>query len=419
MRFDVDVVVIGAGAAGLFAAAEAAEAGARTLVLEKNPRPGVKILASGGSKCNVTSTLPPRELGLWFGVRGERFLRHGLLAFGPTAVRELLTREGVATEELPFEKVFPRGGRAVDVLRAFLRRLERSGAELALGEGVLEIAREDGGGFRVRTPRRALRARRVVAAAGGASYPKTGCTGDGYAWCASLGHTIVTPRPALVPLLVSLEWVRDLTGIAAPDAVVHAHDANGKRVFSRARPVLFTHRGLSGPGPMDASRYLNPDPSRLGHLVIDWLPTATEEGLSAELERPGGDRVIGRLPETMPRRLREALLGAAGVPLDRRASELRRPERLALIEALKRARIPVTGDEGFPKAEVTAGGVALDEIDPKTMESRLAPGFHVAGELLDLDGPIGGFNFQSAFSTGTLAGRAVAAAIAEIGRDPE
>jgi predicted Rossmann fold flavoprotein len=407
--FDHDLIVIGAGAAGLFVAAEAAEAGQRVLLLEKNRRPGVKILASGGSKCNVTSTLPLRELGLWFGKREERFLRPGLHAFGPDDVRNLLAEGGVATTEMPFEKVFPDGGRAVDVLRVFMDRLEASGAALALETPARDLQVRDGGGFIIRTDTEDLRARRVAVCSGGSSYPKTGCTGDGYAWMRALGHTVRTPRPSLVPLVVEADWLRALTGIAVPDAVVRACAPSGKKLFERQRPVLFTHRGLSGPGPMDASRYVNENPEEMGHLVIDWWPDMDEERLKRDmLAAAGSVRVLNQIPEAFPRRLRAAFMHIAGIPLHRKSSELRRNERLALLRTLKNCPIPIDGDEGFPKAEVTAGGVSLDEVNPKTMESRRVPGLFLAGEILDLDGPIGGFNFQAAFSTGTIAGRAAA-----------
>ena len=250
---DYQVIVIGAGAAGLFAATEAARAGARTLLLEKNRQAGVKILASGGTRCNVTSTLPIRELGLLFGKRQERFLRHGLHLCNPGRVRQLLADEGVATDDFPLQKVFPRSGRAADVLHALLRRLARSGAELALEEPVLDLEKRSAGGFNVRLSQRCLVAERVVVTSGGMSFPKTGCTGDGYPWLRKLGHKIGELRPALVPLVVEAPWVRQLTGIAVENVTVSALDAKGKKIFSRRRPLLFTHRGLSGPGPMDIS----------------------------------------------------------------------------------------------------------------------------------------------------------------------
>lgn len=409
--FDRDVVVVGAGAAGLFAATEAALAGRDVLLIEKMKKAGVKILASGGSRCNVTSTLPIAELGRFFGKKGERFLRYALHEFGPLDLRALLAEEDVPTDEFPMEKVFPRSGRAADVLRAFLRRLDRSGARLATADGLRALIPLEGGGFELRTDCTSLRARKVIVTAGGCSYPKAGTTGDGYRWLAKLGLEIVPTRPALVPLVIEKGWLRALTGIAVEDAVVEALDERGRSVFSRRRPVLFTHRGLSGPGAMDISSRLVPGRDGKKRLRIDWLPEVEESELEARLLEGAARRrpLVTLLPKEFPRRLHAAFLEACRIPADRASSELRREERQDLITAIKRMVLEVDGDEGFAKAEVTAGGLALSEVDPTTMQLKRVPGLYVAGEILDLDGPIGGFNFQAAFSTGTIAGRAAGA----------
>lgn len=399
--------MIGAGAAGLFAATAAAERGHRVLLLEKQKKPGVKILASGGTKCNVTSTLPIDRLAKCFGRRAERFLKHGLFELSPFGVRKLLEEEGVPTKTYPMEKVFPESGKASDVLDAFLRRAERAGVKMACGEPVMDVETiDDGTGLlRVRTNLRTLATKRLIVTSGGKSYPKTGTTGDGYRWLEKLGHTIVAPRPALCPLVVDLPWVRSLTGIAAEDAIVRAVSPKSKVLFERRRPVLFTHRGLSGPGPMDVSKFvtgLEPE----AELVIDWLPKIDMETIDKTLQNPrqGAMLVFSSMPGDLPKRLIRGLFEHANVPTDRTIAQLKRDERVRLATALKACKIPVKGDEGWDKAEVTAGGVELDEVDPRTMQSRKTPGLFIAGEILDLDGPIGGFNFQAAFSTGRCAG---------------
>lgn len=410
--WDYDVVVIGAGAAGIMAATESALAGAKTLLVEKNRKAGIKILASGGTRCNVTSTLPIRELGNWFGKKGGRFLRFGLHEFGPDDIRKVLSHEGVETSTFPLEKVFPKSGRAADVLQALMSRLNRTNAELALEEGVEDLEAK-GDYFRIKTAKRRITGRRVIVTVGGVSYPKTGTTGDGYPWLRKMGHKIVNPRPALVPVVVKDSWVRDLTGIAVEDVVVSANLENGKPVFARRRPLLFTHRGLSGPGPMDISGHLESLEGKR-RLQIDWLPDRKEEEINQLLRNASKRRqlILNVIPGEFPRRLATALLAQAGIDEERTSSDLSKNERVALVNILKSNCIDVHGTEGFAKAEVTAGGVELGEVTAKTMESKLVPGLHVAGEILDLDGPIGGFNFQAAFSTGTVAGRAAAAMVA-------
>jgi predicted Rossmann fold flavoprotein len=268
-------------------------------------------------------------------------------------------------------------------------------------------------GYRVATSRRELTAGKLIITVGGQSYPGSGTTGDGYAWAAALGHTIIPPRPALVPLTTNENWVRDLSGVTIPDVAVQLFAAEqAKPLDHRRGSLLFTHFGLSGPVVLDISRsYTALANTAAAKLHCDFLPDLSAEQLQEELRRAAsadGKRLIANvLAERLPKRLAEALLRSAGLTADQRAAEFSKQARTALIQAVKGSEIPITGTRGFAKAEVTAGGVALDEIDSRTMESKLAAGLYFAGEILDLDGPIGGYNFQAAFSTGVLAGRSV------------
>jgi len=399
----LDVVVIGAGAAGLWAAGTAAARGRRVLLLEKNRRVGVKILASGGGHCNVTTTLEGAALLDAYGRDAARFLAPAMRALPPCDVRAELERLDVATEEGPYEKVWPRSRRASDVAAALLRRAREAGAIVRTDAPAVDLLRVDGG-FLLRTPRGDVHAPRVVVTSGGKSYPGTGTTGDGYPWLAALGHAIVPPVPALVPLVVDAGWVRELAGITVPDARVWV-ECQGRTLADRRRPVLFTHTGLSGPGPMDASRWFEVLPRDAGvSLHVDLLPDHTQEEVRDALAAAPAKRIARALPGPLPARLADALCAEAGVPPDLRAAEVRRAQRHALVLALKRWTPRIAGTRGFDHAEVTAGGVALPEVDRATMESRVVPGLFVAGEILDVDGPIGGFNFQSAFATGHAAG---------------
>jgi predicted Rossmann fold flavoprotein len=407
-----DVVVIGAGAAGLLAATHAAERGRRVLLLEKNRKPGVKILMSGGTRCNLTHATDNRGIVEAFGPPG-RFLHSALAALSVDDTVALFEAEGVATKVEETGKVFPVSNRAADVLAGLLRRLERGGATLALGEPMLDL-RPVEGGLAVTTPQRTVGARAAILTSGGQSYPGSGTTGDGYGFAARLGHTIIPPRPALVPVTVSVPWVAELRGITVPDVGVRVLEpGDDDRVLaSRRGSLLFAHFGLSGPVVLDVSRAVSghSHPDTLA-LELDLLPTvkepALDEYLRAESAASGKKHLVAVLAVHLPRRLCETLLALAGLAVERRAAALSKADRQRLVGLVKRVRVPVTGTLGFKKAEVTAGGVSLDEVDSRTMRSKRVPGLLIAGEVLDLDGPIGGYNFQAAFSTGWLAGATV------------
>ncbi len=399
-----DVVVVGAGAAGITAATVAAKDGARVLLLEKNSRPGLKILISGGGRCNLTTTRSGRDLEAQYGQRRGRFLRHALRSFPPAALCALVEECGVPLREEDLEKIFPVSGRARDVLDALLSAAAAAGAEL-VRECAVTGLRAEGPGFELDTTQGACSARAVVLATGGLSYPRTGATGDGYGFCREFGHRIVDPVPALAPLWVEEEWVRSLAGLVVTPAIA-AVDADGKVRCTRQRPVLFTHKGLSGPGAMDVSGSI--EECGGGTVRLDFAPelneAAVRDALVKGAQRQGRRAVRQALPRGLPDRLRAALCARAGA--DGALAELRRDAREALVRSLKATQVPVPRSLGFAHAEVTRGGVDLTEVDPKTMQSRLHPGLFICGELLDLDGPIGGFNFQAAFATARLAGLA-------------
>jgi len=419
------VLVVGAGAAGLLAAARSAERGNRTLLVEKNRKPGVKILMSGGTRCNLTHDCDAAGIVAAFGSAGS-FLHSPLAALGPQELVALFHEEGLATKVEPGGKVFPTSDRALDVLNALLRRLKRCGAELALDEGVTEIKRM-GSSFRVVTSKRTIVCEKLIVTTGGKSYPGCGTTGDGYAWLTAFGHTIHRPRPALVPLTSDDAWVQELSGLTIADVLVRVIDPSasdnpvGRRrprqlppgvLIERRASLLFTHFGLSGPAAMDVSRAVTGAKSpRDVKVVVDFLPSVSNADLETHLRRAiardGKRQVVNLLGDDLPKRLLSALVTLADIPAERRAAELSKAERARLIERIKACEIGVTGTRGFDKAEVTAGGVALDEVDSRDMQSKFVPNLYLAGEILDLDGFIGGYNFQAAFSTGYLAGDSV------------
>jgi predicted Rossmann fold flavoprotein len=404
-----DVIVIGAGAAGLMAAIHAAERGKRTLLLEKNRKPGVKILMSGGTRCNITHDCDNRGIVEAYGQQGK-FLHSALAALSVQETIAFFEAEGVATKIEETGKVFPVSNKALDVLDALLRRLKRSGATLSLGEPVTDV-RKTGSSFEMNTNQRLLMSPRVIVTSGGQSYPGSGTRGEGYAWATRFGHTIVPPKPALVPLTVQATWIVDLKGVTWGDVGLKVLEAD-KLLLAKRGGFLFAHFGLSGPAPLDVSkavsRHANPQSLT---LELDFLPTRSEQELDellrSESLASGKKQLAVVLSDLLPRRLCDTLLTLIGQPADRKATGLSKPDRQKLVQAVKRLRIPLRGTLGFEKAEVTSGGVSLDEVDSRTMQSKLCPDLFLAGEVLDLDGPIGGYNFQAAWSTGWLAGRSV------------
>ena len=424
------MIVVGAGAAGLAAAAEAAGAGARTLVLEKSAKPGLKILISGGGHCNVTTTLGPREAEGEFGREAGRFLRSAIRETPPRVIRAWLHEQGVETIEGEFEKVWPKSMRARDVLDALLARAEAVGAELRTSSPVRAIERVDQAGaaradasarsarWIVKLADHALATRSLVLACGGLSYPKTGTTGDGYRWLSEIGCRLVEPRPALAPLGSPAPWVHELAGVTLERVEVQLREASGRIVYRRRRPLLFTHRGVSGPGPMDVSGRIEREPGRY-RLHVDLLPTLADEyggdeaaaqaAMRERLFDKSGSLAVRVAREGIPRRLAASLVERLGLE-DVPPAQVPREARRQLIEQIRGLEIPISASLGFDQAEVTAGGVALEQVEPKTMELRDSTGLYVCGELLDADGPIGGFSFLQAFATGALAGRSAARA---------
>jgi hypothetical protein len=423
-----DVAIIGAGATGLMAAIRAAETGKSVVLIEKNRRPGVKILMSGGTRCNLTNArglrnlrlisgpidpaydpreaLGARSIQAAFGENGK-FLGPALKAFSVESTIEFFEGEGVPTYVEGNGKVFPVSNRASDVLDAMLNRLAQTNARLLTQCPVTQILPHDDS-FTVSLPDGSIQASRVIIAVGGQSFPGCGTSGDGYGIARKFGHSIIDPRPALVPLRVDADWVPGLKGLTIPDLVASIRAATGPALLERREAMLFAHFGLTGPAILDVSRAItrHNGPDRLD-LALDFLPNIRIETLEQTLQaeaRIGKRNVSSILPDVIPKRLAEAILIASNIPLSRTGPELSRDERKGLVSSLKGLRLPVSGTLGFAKAEVTSGGVNLDEVDPATLESRLQPGLHFAGEVLDLDGLIGGYNFQAAWSLGWLVG---------------
>ena len=423
---EYDLIIVGGGAAGLMAAARASELGSRTILLEKNKQAGVKILMSGGTRCNITHATDQAGIAAAFAKFDKKqasFLRSSLAALPPEHVIDLIEAEGVETKVEDTGKIFPVSNKAIDVRDALLNMATSRGARIQYEFAVTNIVK-DSDAFVVSSEGpsavESVRGRRLLITTGGQSYPGCGTTGDGYTWARQFGHKIVNPVPALTPVTTSENWVHNLKGITVTDAALSivrndparsAGDYSVKQFLNTRRSsLLFTHFGFSGPAALDISRTITraTDRDQLS-FVCDFFPETGFDTFHAELtslmKANSGKQLDSILPQLTQRRLAEAVIAEAGIPPKTKAAELSRKQIRQLAIQLKACLVPVSGTLGFKKAEVTAGGVHLSEVDSKTMQSKLVHGLYFAGEVLDIDGPIGGFNFQAAFSTGWLAGQ--------------
>ncbi|HKO00109.1 MAG TPA: NAD(P)/FAD-dependent oxidoreductase [Thermoanaerobaculia bacterium] len=385
-----DVAVIGAGAAGLMAAIFAARGGRRVIAIDGAARIGAKILISGGGRCNVTHY--EVSASDFNGNRNQ--IAKVLRAFSVPETVAFFRELGVELKREETGKLFPVSDRAKTIVDALLTAARDAGVEIVTSTKVTSVAP----GFVVNDE---IEAERVILAAGGRSVPKTGSDGSGYALVRAHGHSVTPLFPALVPLLIDGEhWIKTVSGTSV-DAELSVLDGTTSRALHRARgSMLFTHFGLSGPLVLDVSRHWRA--AQPATLSANLLPGETFESLDAALlaeARRNPHATLARVVR-LPERLLNAIAPSAP-PLGKLSKESRR----ALARAFTELPLPVTRDRGFDYAEVTAGGVPLDEVDLATMESRIVPRLHLCGEILDVDGRIGGFNFQWAWSSGAVAGR--------------
>jgi predicted Rossmann fold flavoprotein len=402
----VPVAVVGGGAAGLMAAIAAADAGAEVTLLEGTDRLGTKILMSGGTRCNVTHDVV--TAADYYG--GSRNVVARLLRefSHEDAARFFEGELGVELKREETGKIFPASDDAQTVLDALLARAAALGVVILTGRKVTAIAPLPGGtGYALTTTAGTIEARRVILTTGGLSFPRTGSDGTGYALAQSLGHTIVTTTPALTPLVARGGGMHErLRGVTLDVALTVR--VSGKKAWEGTGSLLFTHFGYSGPVVLDASRHVARAEGPFA-VFASFLPGETQESLDAsilkEAAREPRRTALNLLRARLPESVAWELVTYAGVPADRALGQLSRAERRELARAVTEFELPVLEVMGYRKAEVTAGGVPLSEVDPRTLESRVAPGVHLAGEILDVDGRLGGYNFQWAWSTGWVAGR--------------
>jgi predicted Rossmann fold flavoprotein len=395
------VAIIGAGPAGLFCAIHAAAPGRRVVLFEKNTEPGRKLQLAGSGQCNITHAGEIPAFLTRYGNHG-RFLKPALMGFSNAALVRFFTDHGLAMVTEENGKIFPKTRSSADVLRLLTQECGEHGVEIRCGEPVTGLTKAVDT-FSITTDKGTYRATNLVITTGGASYPKTGSAGDGYRLAATLGQPVTEITPALAPLLVRPFPFASLSGISF-EGMRFSVWRDGRKISDHTGDVLFTHLGLSGPGILDASRAIRP-----GDVIrLSFVGAMRREEFAADIAKRAADNtgwqvstILAKYP--IPERLNRKLLKLSGIPEDLKCSQFSAEKRNALIANCTEFPLAVERLGDFAIAMATRGGVALDQVNPKNMESKLVPGLFFAGEVLDIDGDTGGYNLQAAFSTGHCA----------------
>jgi predicted Rossmann fold flavoprotein len=405
------IIVIGAGPAGMMAAITAADQGAAVTIIEKKNNVGRKLSITGKGRCNITSAVD--KDGLIKGIPGNgRFLYSAFNEFSNSDLIDFFSKRGLKTKVERGSRVFPESDKAEDVVMVLYKALKEKGVNIYTSSEVKNIVIKDNKAAGVNCQRGMLQADAVVTATGGMSYPGTGSTGDGYRWAAAAGHSIIEPRPGLVPLLAHEEWIKDLQGLSLKNTRAAAYDAGGKKINEDCGELLFTHFGLSGPIILSMSRdigeYLH-NQHKPALMELDIKPALSEEKLDERLQRDLDkySRKIFKnaLDDLLPQKMIPVIIKLSGIDSGKACHQISRRERQALAHLLKHLQLTIYGTRPIAEAIVTAGGINIKEIDPKTMQSKLIKGLFFAGEVMDVDGYTGGYNLQAAFSTGYVAGK--------------
>ena len=401
-----DVVIIGGGPAGMFAAITAAKQGKSVLLLERNDRLGKKLLITGKRRCNVTNDCDSSEI-LQNIPRNGRFLFSVMTEFPPKRIMEFFEDSGCTLKTERGNRVFPVSDRSQSVLEALQNQMRRSGVTVRTAR-VKKILTKDGGVCGVETERGTFDCGSVILATGGVSYPTTGSTGDGYAMAKVLGHTVIEPQGSLVPLEVEGTDCPDMQGLALRNVAVKLVNAKNKVLFKDFGELLFTHFGVSGPTVLSASCHLKGEGCK---LIIDLKPALDEaklnERILRDLDMYQNRAMENALTDLLPRSMIPVVLRRLEIDPQMQANSLTKQKRRALVELLKAFTVEIAGKRPVSEAIITSGGIKTSEIDPKTMESKLVPGLYFAGEIIDCDAYTGGFNLQIAWATAYAAGMSV------------
>lgn len=405
----VDLAIVGSGPAGLIAAITAARNGFSVAVFERMGQAALKLLATGGGNCNLSNTLDEESFMKAFGRQG-RFMSDALYTFNSDALCEFVQELGIETKITEEFFIWPEGGARV-LTERLLRECAELGVSICLNSPVRQLVIEDGKIGGLVSDHFEVSARNVLIASGGRGYSKLGGCGIGYDLAKKAGHTIIAPIPSDVPLVTNEKWPGQLTGIVMPNIHLRV-DHKGFPKQGETGDLLFTHRGISGPMVVNLSGSISSalQKSDAVTIIINFMPDSFHA--QAEFTRwrtkEGKKLLVNHLKGLLPNAMAELFCELAGISLKMKASELSRPQAEKLEELLCRCPLSIIQTEGFEKAMVTRGGISLKEVDPATMQSKVVSGLYFAGEVLDLDGPCGGYNLQWAFSSGFMAGNSIA-----------
>lgn len=400
-----DGIIIGGGAAGMFAAIVAARQGKKILLLERNDRLGKKLLITGKGRCNVTNNCTAQEV-LQNTPRNGRFLFSAMTAFPPEKAMDFFRQLGCELKTERGNRVFPVSDKSQTVLDALQAELRRLRVTIRTGR-VLEVLTQEGRAAGVRTADASFAGEWVILATGGASYPATGSTGDGYTISEALGHTVTSREGSLVPLETAGEDCQDMQGLSLRNVGVKLVNGKGKVLYKDFGELLFTHFGVSGPTVLSASCHLKGEGCR---LLIDLKPALEENKLDdrilRDLELYQNRAMENALTDLLPRSMIPVVLRRLGIDPQLQANSLTKGKRRELVQLLKQFPVEILGKRPVSEAIITSGGVKVNQIDPKTMESKLVPGLYFAGEVIDCDAYTGGFNLQIAWATAYAAAMA-------------
>jgi len=411
---EYDIAVIGGGPAGMMAAIAAAEKGAKVALFEKNPKLGVKLLLTGGGRCNLSHSGTGREFCSEFGKQGD-FLLSPFSVFGVKETLDFFKDNGLETKEEE-GKIYPVSEKAKDVLNVLISLLKKNKVDVFLSFEVKDIRTDGEKIVSILLPdKKEVLVKACVFSVGGKSYPVTGSTGEGFNWLKKMGHMVKEMKPALTPVETKEGWTKSLSGISLDDVSVSLI-RDGKKSGEGRGEVLFTHFGLSGPLILNMSREIG-DLLEKGKvkISIDLIPgksvEESDDYLQSIFNKNRNKHILKCLSDIFPEKLCSFIMNFSGVPFDRKPNILTKEERERMVRFMKNIEINVIGLLGFDRAMATRGGVSLKEIDSKTMGSKIVPNLYLAGEAVDLDGPSGGYNLQMCWTTGKIAGQNAASGI--------